>query len=42
MSEMTKRQLGNSELEVSALGFGFMGLNHGCGTALRRAWASRP
>jgi aryl-alcohol dehydrogenase-like predicted oxidoreductase len=34
MSEMNKRHLGNSGLEVSALGFGCMGLSHGYGNAV--------
>jgi aryl-alcohol dehydrogenase-like predicted oxidoreductase len=34
MSEMRKRQLGNSGLKVSALGFGCMGLSHGYGNAV--------
>jgi len=34
MSEMTRLQLGNSGLEVSALGFGCMGLSHGYGNAV--------
>ena len=34
MSEMMKRQLGNSGLEVSALGFGCMGLSLGYGNAV--------
>jgi aryl-alcohol dehydrogenase-like predicted oxidoreductase len=36
MSEMEKRQLGNSGLEVSALGFGCMGLSYGYGNAVDR------
>ena len=34
---MKKRQLGNSKLEVSAIGYGCMGLNHGYGTGLSRS-----
>lgn len=33
---MQKRKLGNSNLEVSALGFGCMGLNFGYGSSLSR------
>src|SRR6266576_7239375 len=33
---MQKRKLGKSGLEVSALGYGCMGLNFGYGTALNR------
>jgi aryl-alcohol dehydrogenase-like predicted oxidoreductase len=33
---MQKRKLGNSELEVSALGLGCMGLSHGYGPAVDR------
>ncbi|MFM0488171.1 aldo/keto reductase [Paraburkholderia graminis] len=36
---MNKRQLGNSGLEVSALGLGCMGLSHGYGPATDRAQA---
>ena len=32
--QMQKRKLGNSGLEVSAIGFGCMGLNFSYGTAL--------
>jgi aryl-alcohol dehydrogenase-like predicted oxidoreductase len=34
MIEMKKRRLGTSGLEVSALGFGCMGLSYGYGTAV--------
>ncbi len=33
---MQKRTLGNSQLEVSALGFGCMGLNHAYGVAMEK------
>src|SRR3954464_9929178 len=33
---MQKRKLGNSNLEVSAIGFGCMGLNFGYGSALSK------
>jgi aryl-alcohol dehydrogenase-like predicted oxidoreductase len=36
---MRKRRLGNSDLEVSAVGFGCMGLNHHRGPAMDRAEA---
>ena len=36
---MQKRQLGKSGLEVSALGFGCMGLSFGCGPALDKSEA---
>jgi aryl-alcohol dehydrogenase-like predicted oxidoreductase len=39
MSNIKKRQLGNSGLEVSALGFGSMGLSYGYGPALERSAA---
>ena len=38
---MQKRKLGNSGLEVSALGFGCMGLNFGYGRAVAREDVSR-
>jgi aryl-alcohol dehydrogenase-like predicted oxidoreductase len=34
MSDMKKRKLGTSGLEVSAIGFGCMGLNYGLGPGL--------
>lgn len=36
---MKTRQLGTSGLEVSALGFGCMGLSHGYGRATERSQA---
>ena len=33
---MQKRKLGNSNLEVSAVGFGCMGLNFGYATSISR------
>ena len=36
---MHKRTLGNSSLQVSALGFGCMGLSHGYGPATETAQA---
>lgn len=35
---MQKRKLGNSGLEVSALGLGCMGLSYGYGPAKQRGW----
>src|SRR6185503_16691356 len=36
VNEMKNRTLGNSQLEVSALGFGCMGLNHAYGVAMEK------
>src|SRR6185503_11180488 len=36
VNEMKSRLLGNSQLEVSALGFGCMGLNHAYGAAMEK------
>ena len=37
---MQKRKLGKSRLEVSAIGFGCMGLNSGYGQALEKSMLS--